>query len=73
MYNENYINKNMRLQEEGLDTIVMLGEQVELDDIINQLKKDYDNNKLIIEQVEKNCQNFKTIKVYYVRLTMKRK
>lgn len=58
VYNENYINSNLRLQDDGLDTIVMLGEQLELDDTIQQLKKEYDVNE---SEIQKNKENYEKI------------
>lgn len=59
VYNEAFVDDNIRLQEDGLDTIVMLGEQREWDDKIKteeiQLKKykeEYDEQERICLRYE---------------------
>lgn len=39
VFNEEYINNNVKLKEEGLDTIVLLGAQVGLEEKITQKKQ----------------------------------
>ena len=40
MFNEDYTNKNVRLREEGLSTIIMFGELVNIEDKIQKATKD---------------------------------
>lgn len=41
VFNESYIEQNVRFKKDGLDTIVMLGGQVALDDKIAKAEKEY--------------------------------
>lgn len=41
VYNEGFIDNNIRLEENGLNTIIMLGEQVELDRQIKELNQTF--------------------------------
>lgn len=41
VFNESYIEQNVRFKDNGLDTIVMLGGQVDLDDKIAKAEKEY--------------------------------
>ncbi len=39
VFNEDYIEKNIKVEQDGLAPIIMLGEQVELDDAIKESEK----------------------------------
>lgn len=45
VFNELYIEQNVRFKEDGLDTIVMLGGQVDLDDKIAKAEKAYSESQ----------------------------
>lgn len=75
VFNEDYINKNVKFKSEGLDTIVLLGEQIGLDEQIqenenriNDLISDLDKFERILDQQndKKNssCPEFWLSKIY---------
>ena len=57
VFNEDYIHKNVRVQEKGLSTIVMLGKQVDLEEKISKaesaVKKATDDYEKVEEEVVK--------------------
>lgn len=69
VYNETFIDENVKMSENGIKTIIMLGEQKELDDKIAELKKEKDNfkkvgeklaeQKLKYEDINEECSCFK--------------
>lgn len=71
IYDEKFIDDNMRFGEEGLKSIVMFGKQKDVDDEINTLKIQRDSNIKLLESLETNystyCNN-KNIKSpeYYI-------
>ena len=58
VFDEDYVNKNVRLQEDHLDTIVMLGEQVDLTKRIEDEKNAFETAKIEFDK-------WKTIYVEY--------
>ena len=59
IFNEKYIESNIRLQKDGLSTIVMLGEQVDLDKQIKVLEEDIKSYKKNKEKQENECEKYK--------------
>lgn len=57
VFNEDYIHKNVRVQEKGLSTIVMLGKQVDLEEKISKaeiaVKKATEDHKKVEEEAVK--------------------
>lgn len=45
VFDEAYINNKIRIRSDGLDTIIMLGEQAEIDDQIQELSSELDKAK----------------------------
>lgn len=58
VFDEDFIDKNIRIQEDGLGTIVMLGEQVEITKRIDEVKIRYDKCKTEIEKKQKVLNEF---------------
>lgn len=52
VFNEDYIHKNVRVQEKGLSTIVMFGEQVDLEEKISKAEKTVDKLTEIYKNME---------------------
>lgn len=67
VFDEEYIDNNIKLQETGLNTIIMLGEQVDLNEKISKVEEDldivnkeYNNRRKEIEEVKDeldSCKN----------------
>lgn len=45
VFDEEYVDKNIKIRESGLNTIIMLGQQAELDEKIQAAKEDLENVK----------------------------
>lgn len=58
IFNEDYINNNVKLKDDGLDTIVLLGAQVGLEEQISQKEKDLNLIVKHLEIIEKNLEDF---------------
>lgn len=72
VFNEQYIQDNIRIKEDGLDSIVMFGEQVDLDnqiekalEIKNELEAESEKENKILEQYTDS--NLVTSPRYYIR------
>ena len=63
VFNEDYIQQNVRLQQNGLDTIVMFGEQVDLEEKIAKAQKDLTDIIDAVGKQEAVCQKFKDVLV----------
>lgn len=50
VFDEEYIDKNVKFREEGLDTIIMIGHQVKLEDEIKNTKNELEKVKNDLEQ-----------------------
>lgn len=53
VFNEDYIDKNIRISEKGLQPIVVFGKQIELDDQIQELSKEIEIEIDNQDQIEK--------------------
>ncbi|MDD4121189.1 MAG: AAA family ATPase [Clostridia bacterium] len=58
VFNEDYVLRKIRLQDDGLGTIIMFGEQVDLDDKISKAQTEYDNAIYKYDQQDALCQNY---------------
>lgn len=58
VFNEDYVQQNVRLQQNGLDTIVMFGKQVDLDDKIAKAQKDLTDAIDVQDKQEAVCQKY---------------
>ncbi len=58
VFNEDYVQRNIRLQEDGLDTIIMFGSQVGLDDKIAVAQTEYDRAEQVRKQIEDNYKQY---------------
>lgn len=58
VFDEAYINKKIRIRSDGLDTIIMLGEQAEIDDQIQELSSELDKAKAAKDAAEKEHSRF---------------
>lgn len=58
VYNEDYIENKVKLQRDGLDTIVLLGNQVSLEEKIKETQKKYANVKENREKQENICKQY---------------
>lgn len=58
IFDEDFVSKQVRVSREGINTIVMLGEQVELDELITKKKAD-------LEKVEKERNDLKALQDQY--------
>lgn len=77
VFDEEFVDTNVKLQDTGLNTIVMLGQQVELADKIidaqNELhiaKQQYIDQENIIRNVFENRDNSKSPKFYQMKLKL---
>lgn len=77
VFDEEFVDANVKLQDTGLNTIVMLGQQVELADKItdaqNELhiaKQQYIDQENIIRNVFENRDNSKSPKFYQMKLKL---
>ena len=59
VFDEEYVDKNVKLQEDHLDTIVMLGEQVDLSEKIEMAKKECNAAKASLDAQEKICGEYR--------------
>lgn len=51
VFDEKYIDDNVRIQEDGLETIVMLGSQIGIEDEINELNDKYEEQKGVCDRI----------------------
>lgn len=58
VFNENYIQKNVRLKEDGLSTIVMFGQQGELEDRITRAQVEYEQADALRTQQAELCEKY---------------
>lgn len=58
VFDEEYVDKNVKLHEDHLDTIVMLGEQVDLTEKIKKAEEECSTAKIAVENQEKVYQNY---------------
>lgn len=74
VFDEEYVDKNVKLHEEHLDTIVILGEQVDLTEKIEKAEGECNAAKIALEDQEKvykeycDYQNIKSPKYYLFKL-----
>lgn len=59
VFDEEYIDNNIKLQETGLKTIIMLGEQVDLNEKINEVEKELDIVNKEYDDKEKEIEKIK--------------
>ena len=55
IFNEEYIDKNVRLKTDALETVVMLGETGELDDKLKEAREQSEKLTSELEEKEKTC------------------
>lgn len=70
VYNESYVNSNLKLEEDGLNTIVMFGEQIELDKVIKVQNQNLENLENSLNKKEEELKKFndkknKSSPIYY--------
>lgn len=53
VFDEDYISKNVKMKNNGLDTIVLLGEQIDLEEQIKNNQNEIDATKSNLEKTEK--------------------
>ena len=58
VFNEQYIQDNIRIKEEGLDTIVMLGQQVDLEEQIEKAETEKKDLETTLEKEENILGNY---------------
>ena len=74
VFDEEYVDKNVKLQEHHLETIVMLGEQVDLSEKIKVAKEECNAAKTLLDAQERVCseyndrQNIKCPQYYLLKL-----
>lgn len=81
VFDEEYIDKNIKFREEGLDTIIMVGHQVKLEDEIKdtknkleKVKNDIVQNKEIISKIENSeCEESPSYYIKKMRLALQGK
>lgn len=59
VFNESFVEKNVKLKEDGLGTIVMFGEQADLEDEINTLETNLKIRQTETENQEKVCKEYR--------------
>lgn len=74
VFDEEYVDKNVKLQEDHLETIVMLGEQVDLSEKIKVAKEECNAAKTLLDAQARVCseyndrQNIKCPQYYLLKL-----
>lgn len=74
VFDEEYVDKNVKLQEDHLETIVMLGEQVDLSKKIKVAKEECNAAKILLDAQARVCseyndrQNIKCPQYYLLKL-----
>lgn len=71
VFNEEYIRNKVEIKEDGLDAVVLFGEQVEIDKKLDKLNSelDYNKRKLVLEEEEKSkLENKKEYTSYLYKL-----
>lgn len=58
VFNEDFIDNNIKIESSGLGTIVLFGEQVELQDRINEIQKNLEKQEHNIEALDEHLINF---------------
>lgn len=58
VFNEKFIDSNIKIKEDGIDSIVMLGKQVDIDNQINETEKRLNTKKAEIENQNRIIINF---------------
>ena len=77
VFDEEFVDANVKLQDTGLNTIVMLGQQVELADQITNAQKELDiakqqyvDQEYIVKNIYENKDNDKSPKFYQTKLKL---
>ena len=77
VFDEEFVDANVKLQDTGLNTIVMLGQQVELADQITNAQKELDiakqqyvDQEHIVKNIYENKDNDKSPKFYQTKLKL---
>lgn len=60
VFDEDYVSKRIRVKEDGLDAIVLFGEQIDLDKQISKAETDITEKQAEVELQEKECAKFTT-------------
>ena len=63
VFDEKYISRNIKVQESGLGTIVLLGEQVELEKRLEELKTQIAKLQANIDSKAENVQQFNLVTI----------
>ncbi|GEM_PF-1191692 len=58
VFNEEFVDKNVKLKDDSLDTIVMLGEEVDLAEKIEKAEKDLEKAEEDLEKAEKEYKEY---------------
>lgn len=58
IFDENYIQNNIRLKEDGLDTIVMLGQQVGIENNITEVETRIKVEKIEVDKQQEVCDKY---------------
>lgn len=58
VYNEEYVNKNIKFEEQGQSTIVMLGNQVNLEQDIKKINKKIDSTQNSLTSINKSFEEY---------------
>ena len=58
IFDEDYISSRIKIKESGLDAIVLFGEQVDLEEKINDIEEAISQNETKIEELEESHKNF---------------
>ena len=58
VFNEKFIDSNIKIKEDGIDSIVMFGKQVDIDNQINETEKRLNTKKAEIESQNRIIINF---------------
>ncbi|MCL2859444.1 MAG: AAA family ATPase [Oscillospiraceae bacterium] len=61
LYDEDFIDKNIKISDNGIKTIVMFGEQKEIDDKITKLTEENKTKIKVEEQMEKELEKYRDV------------
>jgi len=65
IYDEDYIEKNIKIEAEGLKSIVMFGEQIDLDEKINIIKEELKKSKEKTIKIDNEIKKYENDKELY--------
>ena len=66
VFNEEFIEENIKIESEGLNTIMIMGEEKNIDDEIKKLEPNYNKCIELLEEQKKKKINMKMSKIRFL-------